>query len=756
MSLPAKDYFTGAKLTFKAFADPTDTKTVWVIDRPVLDANSYGTYYWPLIKEISEIGIEMDEFLPKELETSLRLNNEIGSFGKGYRLSDLLARYTLIEQRIEIYMKAVAIGANAVTFEAGDLVWLGKVATVDLDVDDTPEIGINAVASLIPDKQIGYQITETDSDKEQSIGKWLPVPIGNYCYLPAYTITEYEPFTTNLTRWAYASTLCGLAGAISSVIAQDSAGQWVELETYTSTYAKGSEATSYSLDSAAAPGRLFEIENDSAQNAMLVNIYLTMKGNGTGGRTSTCIMTVTVYEIAKNQEPMPRSLASATYDLSADDSSNNSPIGFGIWLPLDRPVVMNAATHYYAVGVTATGWATGEASINKSELGTCRTWQKTISGEWASKGTIKAPAMSCHMLDLSFGTGFSTTANLEGSKAILQTTNESGAVSYPPLDNYASVNVQIKTTGTADDGSGTITGSASSVITRPDHVAKLITGNWTGSAWEASTDWDFTTLATEYAAAYGTDRRLVGYQDAPVTLREMLEAICRDSGSRIGVNNSGKLFLWPWGYDYTPVADIPPGDIVPQSWSISDASTVVNQVAVNYGNTNVDVLYLRNRKQQKNFSGIVDRSVARLGVAQANGANSVTLFGRRYLSRTDTNYVGSLAAAETLADSLFIRYSKPLILASFNVPLDTYKALKPLDVITFEHTAFPAFYGAAPASNAPKENGDFVELKSGRYWYAGQRYRGLIEGRRIIKDPEGVPMLQIQVQVLQNSGVDPT
>jgi hypothetical protein len=754
MSLPAKDYFTGAKLTFKAFADPTDTKTVWVIDRPVLDSNSYGTYYWPLIKEISEIGIEMDEFLPKELETSLRLDNKIGSFGKGYRLSDLLARYTLIEQRIEIYMKAVAIGANAVTFESGDLVWLGKVATVDLDVDDTPEIGINAVASLIPDKQIGYQITETDSDKEQSIGKWLPVPIGNYTYLPMYRVADVTG-----TYGSYQWVMCSVGhpyGLGLSVIAQDSSGNWVETESFTSEYEKGTETTSYSLDSASAPGRLFEIENDSAQNGIVHSLSFSMEANE-AVVDSTCIVTATVYEIPIGQEPIPRSLASGTYDLSDNDTENQGNTDFTMLINLDRAVVMNAATHYYAVGITQTGYQTGEASIFKSQAGTCRTWVKSILGDWVAKGTIKAPAMKCWVTQFDIDGPIGTT-NAEGwdGQSIIAA-NYSGAITgLNPVDNYDSLNLQAKTYGQIDDDAGAITGTPYQTITRPDHVAHLLIGQWVAGTWATSTDWDFTTLATEYATAYGTDRRLVGYQDAPVTLKEMLEAICRDSGSRIGVDNSGKLFLWPWGYEYTPAADIPPGDIVPVSWGISDASTVVNQVAVNYGNTNVDVLYLRNRKQQKNFSGIVDRSVARLGVAQANGANSVTLFGRRYLSRTDTNYVGSLAAAETLADSLFIRYSKPLILASFNVPLDTYKALKPLDVITFEHTAFPAFYGAAPASNAPKENGDFVELKSGRYWYAGQRYRGLIEGRRIIKDPEGVPMLQIQVQVLQNSGVDPT
>jgi hypothetical protein len=318
------------------------------------------------------------------------------------------------------------------------------------------------------------------------------------------------------------------------------------------------------------------------------------------------------------------------------------------------------------------------------------------------------------------------------------------------------------TGGLFDDVLGTVTGSSYGNITRPDWVVKLLTCTWSGTAWAVSTDWDFTTLAATCATAYNGNkfpRALLGFQDPPVTLRDAIEAVCRDSVSRVGVDNSGKLFVQPWGGEYTPALIVPPQDLEPLDYSIGDVSTLINKVSVAYGKNDQDLKLERNRKSKTNYNGTLNQWAPIPGVFQKNTTNSRSLYGQREFAVTESEYIGDSATAETVAEANFIRYSKPLCQASFLLPYAKYKTLKLLDVILFWHPAYPNFFRSNTHGQEPCDTGSGANrtgMKCNRYYIEGNLIRAQVEGRYVVKQKGQAPRLRIVTRVLQSFPEDPT
>lgn len=764
MSAPSNNYYLGVKLTLRQISAPATTKTVYFMDRPNTKATADATPYWPILLSVSEFGCEMDEFLPKPYSGSFTIDDTVGTFGEGRKFSDVLERYTAIGQAVEIHLHNLTLESDEVVFSSSTDVWIARVGAVSFDFDgEQSRVTFSIDQDAIPDRQLCVNVSETvvgtATANRQAVGKWLPIAVGSYNYLPAADVNN----TASTRTFAYATNLGGNAfkHGVTSVYSRDAEGEWSEITSaLSSAYARGGGTSSYSLDPSSCAERIYQIKNASTQNGIITGVKFEMDPNGTGGRSSTCKVSVSVYELpSATGTPTWRRLATGEKNLSTYDTQNNAGTDFDLKIVLDRAVVLNATRVGYAIGVSSTGWAAGEASIYKCATDNCNVWQRNSVGNYELIGaTEDAPAMACQFTTVAEGVFGNSDEN--GFYAATVTLSEATG-DYVPLDTWDAIDLCVKTTGVCDDGSGSLTGTAGLQLTRPDHFIRLLAG--TPPYMTLTPDWDWTTYASSYSALYQTGvengRVLVGYQDAPLSLRDALITICRDSASRIGVGADGKLFLWPWGVKGTVQKVIGADDIQPIAWTLTTQDSIVNRVNLSYGVTNIEIADFRNQVQKKNFTGNLDRTVPTRGDAQILTTNSFGAYGKRQLEISEASYIGDASSAATMVDYYFIRYAQPLSLAEIEVPYHKYSTLKLLQIVEFAHPAFPKYSGAVSRHEEPPQDDSTVErafLKAGHKWRGAKPYRGQIERWSVTKPEGGPPRLRLLLRVLPHYPIDPT
>lgn len=758
-SYPELDYWYILRLQFKSIED-SSLKYLWVTNRVDLSNDAADTIYWPILTGLSELGIELDSEMPKQWSGSFELDNTIGSFGAHRKIGDLLERYICQEQDVVVYIQNLPIGSLGPDTPATTQ-WHGKIVSPQAAIElDASTLSFEIRLDNIPDTSCALQIT-TDlypDAPESSIGKYLPLAVGSYNYLPAYKVSE----TGSLTTWVFATNLDTTFKALASSsghFLRSIDGDWVEINHVTNITPIAAGADRFDLDEAE---ELFEIPDPGA-NVAVTNVYLSMDAGSAG--TSACQLKVSIYQIdATTLEPI-KVIASGSRNLIDYDAQNDVGSDFYATVQMDKTSVLDFDNYIYALGIAGTGYAAFDASVKESSSAAYKHWTRTDGYKWNYDGASNRTACA-GLVALGFLASDGSAISKEGFAAAELSTSvysASADIDYP-ADGFESLNILVKCRGLRDDTSATITGSVSSDLSRPDWLFQAITSDWDGEDRTLSTQWDTYTLADEYDESYASSgrrtRRLLGFVDGNRTLFDAIETVCKDSASRIGITNDGKLFVWPWGIHYDTTATIPPYKILPISWEELDATDVVNRVSFAWGKSMYDLNIERNigGKQLANYSGTLDWSVDTSEAIAALIGTSEDLFGLRQLEDLETSFVGDERSAETLGESYLVRHKLPGQYATFVVPFE-YSTLTVLDKIRFAHPLFPAFNGAwSDDAEAVVSGSDCARtnVRAGHIGYRALYYNGLIEGRTILPALRGAPLIRLVVYVLRNYPGDPT
>lgn len=128
-------------------------------------------------------------------------------------------------------------------------------------------------------------------------------------------------------------------------------------------------------------------------------------------------------------------------------------------------------------------------------------------------------------------------------------------IEYRKRERVFSDDVTAKVKGLIDDGTGSITGTADALITRPDHVYKYLLTQKSGYAASVIDDTSFTSAGSRFdALGYDID----GVIGGSLTVKEALKKIARQTRSRYFFNGGQvklgvleKLEDWPEGPELT-------------------------------------------------------------------------------------------------------------------------------------------------------------------------------------------------------------
>ena len=776
MTLPNRNYYTGVKLTLALKSAPATTKTVWFTNRHSLHNTAADTVYWPILQDLSDLGVEADLYMPKQTTGFFTIDNSPGSFGFRRKFSDVLERYT--PTAVTVYIDGTSHSTTDVSFDPPDKIWEGTIESIDNDfMDGAQSLRFNVILDIIPDRTISMQIDSAYTDyadaPNESLGKHLPLVVGGPpVFVPGYRISALGSATS--ATYALATDLDEFLHEAwpTGYYAQGYDGDWVEITGNDAQSAPtGASKADYAFDS--TNERIFELA-DLSGSQIIAGWQITVTDQGPVAGGTTAALHVKLYEFDPTSYVIGRVVAQGGVDLTTwtdassntyDDLNDDSSGTFDIYGPFNTPAVMDTSRFGYALGVEMTNWQANDASWDSVE-GNANMW---LRGAGDTEPVDYGSQDSGNLLvDLVYASTVSATLGDDGFRGSQITFSTSGASTAPSIA-FDSLNIIFKLGGIEDDGSGSVSGGANTRLVRPDHIIDLIEREWDGADFSSTGNWDLTTLSDEYDAAYAASgnktRQLEGFMEGQLKLWDVIESICQDSASRVGVDNAGKLFLWPWGVEYDVQATIPPRDIIPLSWEIGDKTSVINRVTFAYGKTSVNINLQRNLMsgQRVNYGSNIDWHSTTNALTSELSADSVTLYGTRALEAFTTNWIASDTAAETLAESYLARFPYAEQRCTFLVPMEGfvagYNGLKMFDVIKFYHPDFPAFYGTDPDSSEGVESGlgaGDANAQEGHYSYRAKTYRGLIEGRYIVQGATNAPLIKLVVRILENYPGDPT
>jgi hypothetical protein len=783
MVSPQFNYWVRIDLTVKSLDDGVSTKIYSFLSAP---SKSEADRYWELLSTIDELTHSMGDHLPSISGGSFTIRNTIGSFGAYRKFSDVLARYTPVDQLIVVYVNSSDNTSVNTTTGSWSEVLRGKCQDFAETIADDSTITFNVQTGVIKDQIITAQGSESQptflTGPTTSFGSIVPLVIGSNVAVKPIRVSSdgANGYTNGWPKYVYGATLKGFvknAGFVQAY-SKNYLDEWepfVSGGVFNDWTATASSGTPYALNQYAS--RAVECTRSGGSAGVVNGFQIQCVANGTTGRVSTAQLTVFLLRFNTNTQNVEEEVGSVTIALSSYNSSNNLGTGgfaiFG-WFP--KPIFCSAVgpAARYALGWSVTGYAAGELTIehvnvpgdddgefmflkeNGSSDGSSQAWKITRGNE------IKARLFGVTFSESTESADFTS----DGFAFSTLTMTPEAATFFTP--NFNDFPLLITVNGLSDDASGTVSGTPNLRLERPDMLINVLQRNWNGSAWVDSNAWDLTSRFIAYAAAFvGTERRtrvLKGRIDSRTTFVDFLEQICKETACRIGLDITGKLFLLPWGQNQQSVMTISESDITPVDWTVGDSTTVINRVYLNYNRSYLGpptgngfgktASYLDPNSE---YQSTLDWDYVTNSWTSLLSTKSFNLFGRKVLENEKLDYIGSQTGAETYAEFLTATKDTPPVYATFIVPYHKYSGVKLLDVVRFGHTRFPNIMGSNPEASEPVDNaGNAANLLQGYEWSQSVTYRGQVEAKGYILPFDNAPAIRIKVRVLTNSYTDPT
>ena len=737
-----------------------NTRTYNFVNKPLRDAATASDRetYIPILQSVGEVTLSAGEILPSTSVSSITINDERGSFGPDRRFSDILERFTIIDQPLSIYLGESDTDTDAPS--SWQKVGGGKVISWTKALSgDKPTMTIQLepykISEAVMNLEVSRDIVGMESAPDASLGKALPIvfnkvnsglstPISRY---PQVIPTRISGDGLPAAKYALTTQMYNLTKAtiqpnyyVKKSWATDG-DIWASIS-FTRTpvdYRTPNLGTYWSLTQYSG-GKAYKLPEITATNNetgfVVTGVEFRARSNSSNpSRTSGASMDAFLLLFEKGTDNFIRELAAGSARLNIYDNPwNNTPgTDFAINISFETPAVIEltaARDHDFYIGYRATGVLADDLVLQKhSSITTDVVYQTDASAGTAYNKYVKdssAQAIVAHQLRIVTATSnaHESTYTQDGftysSMSLTQPSADSGQAN-PNLDSIDIVSLV--------EGFCNFSGGAR--VYDPPTILNLLTYKWDGEIWSDEGDIDTTTLlSSHYTPLFGTSsgnyraRRLGGIVEQKSTYSQVVSQIARGSACKVGVLSDGKLFVHPWGVTTGPDYIIPQADIIPLSWETRTEESIVNRAQISF-----ERYYATNLSQDGATDGFrysIDFSNSAYLAVQQITEQSRSIFGAKNIVEnsfpvfgfSDTNPVvgqpgyltgGSTASqpssggtviysVDFLAEYYLTRFALPFVYCSFVVPYHRYKDIRMFDIISFHHSEFPAFYGTDPAA----------------------------------------------------------
>jgi len=744
------EYHTKVVFTLKSLEDAS---SVTFVVSNIQESDTSGIV-WPILKAIGQIGASMGDFLPNTSTSSITLKNGHGSIGHERRFSDLLERYSLINQQVLVYVAASAIGS----FTSGDyeLRWAGIAKRVRSRGDElTIDIAGRGIQDWVINTMVSSQLFS--NAPSSSLGYALPVVIGQNVQVKPVVI---DATSSNSIQYAYASNKGDYCCAGTQSI-----------------YAKGTDGK-YDLVTSAA----------SVTTLLYGNSYVAGKSNLAIGATK--IQFAIKFTVSGSYGHLITGGSWWLYKAAGTDDGS-----LKAWIAeedlIQTATLTKAPGTILAEGVLDTATLAAGAAVYE-----CRVNFKNVAVLKPNKNyffcyeyTGGTALLLNHYYDnaasqniytqydnipwfLSVGKQryyglygckiYDIPVSLPSSWQGLRIDQNTSLSDVPDLSK---VDLILEVNGLKDDGLGTVTGVASQLIESAQHAVELLSKPYSGGYYsggqfgtEHSSTWSQVNTST--STFY---RKIAGKTTGVTKLSQFLDQVCRASASRITMHPSAStpMGFWAWGGTASVIDDIDQDSCSILGIEILGTESVINAVEMFYAEKiGADYVTGAALGEFKTFSGRInsgDSTQTYYDAMNRASSTSRSIFGTNYLDNRTQPWIGDLTSATNLALSLLIRFGFPSVFYDIELPYTRFKALKLLDVVRITHPGMAAFFGTTPkASKAIYDAGGVeVDISTGFHWARASSSRFQIEALSVVFDSENTPRIRASVRLLNNPN-DPT
>lgn len=745
--------------------DGGSSKTLLISDRSFFDvaASDSDSVHFPIIKDIGNLGSEMDNYLPKRTRGQIVLDVSPGSLGYERRLVDWFQRYEPIGQEITVYGSYLDLDGVINPSSAGEAIAVTRIENWSLRAK-SKELIIYTDSDPIPDKTITHVLEADGTLPDGSVGQALPIVIGSGVECKAIPLSA-DP---DSCPYGLASTFGNIYGPKIYTVSttykiKDASGEYRDLKSGTSVgYDPGSLTSS---NSGLGTIRVWDISQwIGPQSVGVTHAAIKIRGNGLGGSASG-YYELHIYDENENTGgPNEEPLAVAKIDKSlySAEITGSTSGTYTIWGVFNRLVILDPYKVYFlgfANDANATGadqvWYRYLAAADQHE------WWKNFNDDVSASNPASFTrsanqnrifvSLSC----LNFSTSSQFNGNNDLGLSYWRTivsqdsapAGQNNLVDVSTLDLIATVN------GITDDYLGTYTSSAFSQITKIKHAVNVLGQTYNGSTWQADSIIDVSTYATELDALSTRGLLPTGRTTGRTSYRKFLEDICRSCACRVGLRQTGlSLFAYGTRQASKGVITDKDADIV-ELTCLAASKSVVNRHIFNFDPklSSANLTNYANKNDLRDFAGYLARSESDGGWWADLFKNSTSTYGVRELGSDRFYFIKDSTHAQELSKivaGLQGRSASWLVL--FDVPLIKYLDLG-LDIFgvwELMHPDMPAFYGTSSRSKGEY----YSTTEAVQDFYPDKRaeiYRIAIEGRTINwRGPGYVPTFRVLARVL--------
>lgn len=700
--------------------------------------------------------------LPTSGSGSIVISDQWESLGENRRVFDYFDRYTPINQTVTVYRAIETIGDLDIP-TAWTLIYTGKVESCSKDKESlTFSVTNTLVESKIATKLITEEMLTGYTVPESSLGKSLPLIFGSAnVTVPAYPIATSDT-DKSFAYYAYNSQLGTqfVEGSGSAPIyALNEEGKYIFVSgasSYTSADTTTNTASGYGYPTYHGKKPFLVPLRASLDGAIVTGLQWLCKGQNNGALVpqGTIILTLykksqTVRSFGETQYPqLWEAVASVEIEKSDYWTSLQGASDFMVYGVLEIPyVIEDDPTDYsgeiffdtipstYAVGA-ALNDVSGYSPTSTTDFtsGSCN--PATGDNFWlyadtTNQGWLMAsghyPLMGVDLADFGF-----STSSIDSNGLSFKYFGVSQEARSDRKCDLQSLDLSISAPPIADDGSGTITGTINKFFYEPDEVCKLLGFTWNGSTWADGGIIDtatFSALTTVFTSG-SYQRKVTGFTQGDTTSFDLISQVAREMCCFLVPLTSGKIALWPWGNTSTVTRVFTDADIIEVgSFEETDPSTVINNIKIEYGKNylNINDQWEASGKAE-NLTGVIVINKGTSGYYNSILANSETLYGKRELEESGSQFIGDSTSATTRALYYALRHEHTHRTFTITVPYFDNTDLKLMDVIDICSVHGPSYFGSSSRARLPTYTGIEVDIYKNEYPRQATRRRCQIYG----------------------------
>lgn len=773
MTTPTLNYYTKATLTLK-HKQTLATKTVSFTTRHI---DSWDTFYIPNLLEVSRLGQVHDRIGPTDQSGTIKILDDLNSYGADRKFSDLLQRYTIINQDCTISTGTSSLTVNVPS--AWVTRYKGKIVDFEAGKEGNKSVISIRIESRIFERRLITKTIDSESFSglpNESNNRALPLVLGTAEVIPLKINTAVSPEYD--TTYAYCSTLDDqyVPVGVEDYYCKDTDGVFREVHgaASTGTLVYGNDLSGLTYN--AGPGYTSPETDTREKFALDIEWVDTKKHIITHGfmvfrpaASATQYGTLT-FEIRENKAggTGPGKVIASSIVEKSDLTWTTGSTPKTVQFAFSEPVILSAATKYFlSVAQKSTNGSSHIQPASYTPQAGEESWSWSNGSWFKYRNTIDGPYMEKYygLYGIKFDDQTVPTSDLINSDGIghaYVTMTQHTSLSYATSPDISKLQFIFNVAGIKDDTSGTITGTPDQQLSGAKHQLQLLDLVYTGGSWQPDL-FDDSAYSDTHEMIDGSTAYLArlssGQTEGRAYQEETLKEVCENNACRLVLRNDGSLAVWAWGRRSESQSFITHDDCkLLRYWSV-DGSFIANQITIEYV------------KKYSLSNGIITDANGVGGIFSACYAfkdtsnedlrdlivgNSQELFGKRPLATQARPFVGDESSANILALYYAAVFNEPPQYVEIELPLHRFDSLQPMDVIELQLPGLPCFYGSSAKAKLPNYNGNFQDVTSGYPLTRAETYRAQIESRYInIIGAEG-PKLTLVCKLLLNSLGDPT